>query len=116
MSDTPRNPEFDLRVDRQRSAAILRLSGELDLVGAERVDSCIDELLRDPPDELVIDLRAVTFMDSMGLRSLIRARAKGADEELPVKLVRGSDQVHRVLTMTRMDDHFEFVEPSTDEG
>jgi anti-anti-sigma factor len=116
MIDTPRNPEFDLRVDRQRSAVILRLSGELDLVGAERVDSCVDELVRDPPDELVIDLRAVTFMDSMGLRSLIRARAKGADAKLPVKLVRGSDQVQRVMTMTRMDDHFEFVEPSADEG
>ena len=90
----------------------MRLSGEFDLVGSERVDACVDELVSSSPGELVIDLRAVTFMDSMGLGSLIRARAKGADAEWALKLIRGSDQVHRVLTLTRMDEHFEFVEPS----
>ncbi len=91
----------------------MRLSGEFDLVGSGQVDACVDELFGSSPGELVIDLRAVSFMDSMGLGSLIRARARGADAEWSLKLIRGSDQVHRVLTLTRMDEHFEFVEPSS---
>ena len=112
MSESANTPGFDLRVDHHGSTAILRVSGEFDLVGAERVDACMDELARNSPDAVVIDLRAVTFLDSTGLRSLIRARAKGADAEWSLKLVRGSEQVHRVLTLTRMDAHFDFADPS----
>lgn len=111
MSETPHTPGFDLRVDRHGSTAILRVSGEFDMVGAERVDACVDELARTSLDAVVIDLRGVTFLDSTGLRSLIRARAKGTDAEWSLKLVRGAEPVHRVLTLTRMDEHFEFVEP-----
>jgi anti-anti-sigma factor len=111
MSETPHTSGFDLRVDHHGSTVILRVSGEFDMVGAERVDACVDELAGNSPEEVVIDLREVTFLDSTGLRSLIRARGKGADAEWSLKLVRGSDRVHRVLTLTRMDDHFDFVEP-----
>jgi anti-anti-sigma factor len=112
MSEIPHSRDFDLRVDHHGSTAMLRLSGEFDLVGAERVDACIDELASKSPETVVIDLRGVTFMDSTGLRSLLRARGKGADAEWSLKLVRGSDQVHRVLTMTRMDEHFDFMDPA----
>lgn len=92
--------------------AIVRLCGELDITGAEHVQTCIDELAGNSPDAVVIDLREVSFMDSTGLRSLIRARALGRETEWSLKLVRGPDQVHRVLELTRMDDVFDFVDPT----
>ena len=36
MGPTSQNPGFDLHVDRRGSTAILRASGELDILGAER--------------------------------------------------------------------------------
>ena len=112
MGATSKNPGFDLHVERRGSTAILRASGELDILGAERLETCIGDLAGNSPDTVVIDLRDVSFMDSTGLRSLIRARARGPEAEWSLKLVRGPDPVHRVIELTRMDAVFEFVEPS----
>lgn len=101
---------FAMRVDRRGTTAILRLSGEFDIVGAERVDACITELAGNSPDQVVIDLSGTSFMDSTALRSLIKARALASGTGWSVKLVRGPERVHRVLELTRMDDVFEFVD------
>jgi anti-sigma B factor antagonist len=112
MGAMSRNPGFDLHVDRRGSMAILRASGELDILGAERLEACIGDLAGNSPDTVVIDLRDVSFMDSTGLRSLIRARARGTEAEWSLKLVRGPGPVHKVIELTRMDAVFDFVEPS----
>jgi anti-sigma B factor antagonist len=103
-------PPFDMRVDRRGTTAIVRLSGEFDIVGAEQVDACIKGLAGNSPDEVVIDLSGVSFMDSTALRSLIKARALGSEAGWSLKLVRGPERVHRVMELTRMDDIFEFVD------
>ena len=110
MSRTPSNPGFDLHVERRGSAAIMRLSGELDITGADLLETRIKELADDSPDVVVIDLRKVGFMDSTGLRSLLLARARGSEEGWSLKLIRGPEPVHRVLELTRMDEVFDFVE------
>jgi anti-sigma B factor antagonist len=103
-------PPFDMRVDRRGMTAILRLWGEFDIVGAEQVDACIKGLAGNSPNEVVIDLSGVSFMDSTALRSLIKARALGSEAGWSLKLVRGPERVHRVLELTRMDEAFEFVD------
>jgi anti-sigma B factor antagonist len=112
MSGIPSNPGFDLHVERRESAAILRVSGELDITGAEVLETRTKELAGDSPDVVVIDLRKVSFMDSTGLRSLLRARALGTEEGWSLKLIRGPTPVHRVMELTRMDDHFDFADAS----
>jgi anti-anti-sigma factor len=103
---------FDMRVDRRGKTAILRLSGEFDIAVTNQVDACIKELARNSPDELVIDLSGVSFIDSTGLRALIRARARAPETGWSVKLVRGPERVHKVFELTGMDDAFEFVDAS----
>jgi anti-sigma B factor antagonist len=112
MSGTPSNPRFDLYVERRDSVAILRASGELDITGADLLETGVKELAGDSPEVVVIDLRKVSFMDSTGLRSLLRARARGSEDGWSLKLVRGPDPVHRVLELTRMDEIFDFVDAS----
>ena len=112
MSGTPSNPGFDLHVERREATAIVRVSGELDITGAEVLETRTRELADDSPDVVVIDLREVGFMDSTGLRSLLRARALAQEEGWSLKLIRGPEPVHRVLELTRMDDVFDFVDAS----
>ena len=112
MSGLSSNSGFDLHVERRASAAILRLSGELDLTGADLLETRIKELADDSPHVVVIDLRKVGFMDSTGLRSLLLARARGSEEGWSLKLIRGPDPVHRVLELTRMNDVFDFADAS----
>ena len=103
---------FDLRIERRDTTAILRISGELDLTGAAQLDRCVTDLASNSPDVVVIDLRKVDFMDSTGLRSLLRARALGAEANWVVRLVRGSAPVQKVFELTRVDELFEYVEPA----
>ena len=112
MSGTPSNPGFDLHVERREATSIVRVSGELDITGAEVLETRTKELAGDSPDVVVVDLRRVSFMDSTGLRSLLRARALGQEEGWSLKLIRGPEPVHRVLELTRMDDVFDFVDAS----
>src|SRR5204862_8358142 len=61
---------FDARCDRREDAAVVAVSGELDLDSAEKLRA----LLLSPPaqaETVVLDLRAVTFIDSSGLSVVV---------------------------------------------
>jgi anti-anti-sigma factor len=103
---------FEVRVERRGKTAILRLLGEFDIAGAGQLDACIKESSRNSPDEVVIDLSGVTFLDSRGLRSLIRTRELGPEAGWSLKLVRGPEQVQKIFELTGLDAVFEFANAS----
>lgn len=55
-------------------AATLLLTGELDLASTGSFEQRVDELLAAGIDQLVVDLSALTFCDSVGLSGLVRAK------------------------------------------
>ena len=62
--------DFDLTVARdERGARRLTLRGELDLATAPR----LEHALADAGEDVVLDLRGLTFMDSTGVRVLLEA-------------------------------------------
>ena len=62
--------DFDLTVERdERGTCRLTLRGELDLGTAER----LERALADAGDDVLLDLRGLTFMDSTGVRVLLEA-------------------------------------------
>jgi anti-anti-sigma factor len=96
----------ELRVESERleSCRVLRLVGELDLATVEILDQHIAGFAADAgPSQLVVDLTALEFMDSTGLKSLLRA-----SEQFPgrVALVAPSFAVRRLLDVTGLDSHF----------
>jgi len=58
---------------------------------------------------IVLDLRELDFIDSTGLRTLLveheRSREKGGE----LALIRGSRQVDRLMTITRVAEHLRIV-------
>lgn len=100
----PAELETDLSVEDGR--ALLRVSGEVDLLTAPRLDAALaDGLGAGRP--LTVDLRGVTFIESSGLRSLLEARRR-ADGAGPVVLVvRPEGVVARLLGLTGVTDLFE---------
>jgi anti-sigma B factor antagonist len=103
---------FDVHVGRHGKTAILRLSGEFDIARGGDLDSLIQDLSGNSPDEVIIDLRGVTFLDSSGLRSLNRARLLGPETGWSLKLVQGGEQVQRIFEVTGMAAVFEFADAS----
>ncbi len=89
----------------------VELSGELDIATSAEVEARLVELEdADPPDRVVIDLRAVSFLDSTGLSLLINAdrRARGAGRRLTV--VSGTGVPRRILLTSGVDRLLEIVE------
>jgi len=86
------------------------LRGELDLSTIERVEEEIGRAELTGAPLVVIDLRALTFLDSTGLRTIVTAdqRARRAGRRLVVR--KGPETVHRVFTITRLDERLEMVD------
>jgi anti-anti-sigma factor len=60
------------------------VSGELDLATAPQLEAVFEALEPARSDRVVIDLEAVTFIDSSGIRALVRAKRRfdGLDASL----------------------------------
>lgn len=62
---------FAIEEERAGAATVVRLSGEVDVAASPELRARVDAAAAGP---LVFDLSAVTFVDSSGLRELLRAR------------------------------------------
>jgi anti-sigma B factor antagonist len=75
---------LSLQLDRQDDTVFARLHGELDIAAEDALDEVFTSLFTSsPPDSLIVDLRGVSFVDSSGLRILLkqemRSRRDGFD-------------------------------------
>ena len=95
--------DLELATSRRGLAAVVRVGGTFDLHGADRFDSEIGRILHGPTREILVDLREVEFMDSIGLRCLIAAHRRAFAEKVPLWIVRGGPPVAQILRMTGLD-------------
>ena len=95
--------ELELTTSRRGLAAVVRVDGTFDLHGADRFDGEIGRILRGHTREILVDLRGVEFMDSIGLRCLVAAHRRAFAEKVPLWIVRGGPPVAQVLRMTGLD-------------
>jgi anti-anti-sigma factor len=103
------NAEFQVEVRREGSAALIAISGELDLASGPRLEEEFSSL--DPDVTLVVvDLRRLEFMDSTGLSIIVRAHQRLAEQDRELSLVRGSPQVQRLLDLTGVAERVRLVE------
>ena len=92
------------------AVAILRLRGEFDMAGELQFESELTRLLEDEPGTLLFDLRELRFLDSTGLRALIRARSRAQRDGWNLALTRAPHPVERVFSLTRTESLFRFVD------
>lgn len=101
---------FTIRTDELDDATVLRLAGDLDMAGVPALNEALEPAQRAHPSRLVVDLRQLTFLDSMGLSALIAAHTAGRDGDVEIAFVRGDPVVHRVFEITKMDERLEWVD------
>lgn len=99
-----------LDVRRQADTAVVRLDGELDLASAPALEAQMErpEVIDAP--SVLLDLRDLQFIDSTGLRTLFAAHERARKRDQPLGVTRGSEQVQRLLTITRVGEHLRIVE------
>jgi anti-sigma B factor antagonist len=82
---------------------VLKVGGELDLATAPALAARLRELDDAGSKRLVVDLRALEFMDCSGLRVLVAARTRARRRDGRFEVACGQDQVQRLLKLTGAD-------------
>ena len=95
---------FRLEVRSQGQATIIRVSGELDLASSPALQEELDRVAASDARLLIIDLRALDFMDSTGLSVLVRAHQRAEEHGRELAMVKGPQQVQRLLSLTGVAD------------
>ena len=100
-----------LTIDTQQrnGATHLVLAGELDIASTEGLDETLTTVEDESP-LLVLDLRRVEFIDSTGIRALIAADARARSTGRRLVVVRGSQAVDRLFSVTQLDERLEIVD------
>jgi len=102
--------EFMLSSAREGNAHVIRLFGELDLATAPEVEDELQRVELTDALTIVLDLSGLTFMDSSGLRLILRAEARSRADSCRLRLLRGPASVQRVFAITGMDGVLPFAD------
>jgi anti-sigma B factor antagonist len=98
------NTEFIVEERSQGPAVVLAVTGELDLRTSPELEEHLNRAFVAGTELVILDLRQIEFMDSTGLRVLLGAHQRAHENGRRFALVRGADQVERVLTLTGVRD------------
>jgi len=112
-TDVPFPPPDPFRCEtgREGGRAWVRPIGELDLDTAPLLDEQLAAVRAGGAETVVLDLQGLTFMDSTGLRLVIRWDTAGREQGFEFAIVPGSEVVQRVFRLTGLDEHLRVVEP-----
>jgi anti-anti-sigma factor len=98
---------IDLQIDRNGTSATVTVAGDIDLTSAPRLDDEVTALIEDSVSRLTITLGGVSFMDSTGLRVLLKASKLLDTNGGTLLLEEPSDPVRRLLEVSGLDSHFQ---------
>jgi anti-anti-sigma factor len=101
-----------MHVEQQRDAVLIRLRGEFDVTCEEPFRNELACTLDEHTTALVLDLCALTFIDSAGLLMLLRINESTGQNALDFTVLCGQGHVRRVLRETGLDGVLPVVGPS----
>jgi anti-sigma B factor antagonist len=86
----------------------LSLEGELDLYSATALDDAVVAAEGEKWPCVCLDLSRLKFLDSAGLRVLMRTQARAEQDGRRLVFRRGPEAVQRVFRLTRLDEQLEW--------
>ena len=101
---------FDVHVEGGDDAVLIGVSGELDLASSPELERELERASSSDASLLIIDLRKLEFMDSTGLSVLVRAHQKATQSDKRFAIVKGPQQVQRLLSLTGMAERLTVVD------
>jgi anti-sigma B factor antagonist len=100
---------LEIREEAEGGRSTLVLVGELDLVTAAALERAVATVLEGAAKELVLDVRALQFVDSTGFRALLTAKDGCQAAGVGFAMTRGPDAVERVFDVTGVLKRLRFV-------
>jgi anti-sigma B factor antagonist len=100
----------ELETTQRGPVVLLEIHGDLDETLVARVRESVFSAAAASPRRIVIDLADVSFVDGIGLRTLIAARRRCAGGPTTLTLRSPSRSVRRLLSRTHLDTVFDVEE------
>lgn len=105
---------FHVEVRNENHAAVIAVSGELDLASAPTLEHELQQAESSDAEVLILDLRQLEFIDSTGLGLLVKAHRRSEESGRRFAVVRGSSQVQRLLELAGLEQRLELVDSPDD--
>jgi anti-anti-sigma factor len=81
----------------------IHVRGELDVASREQFNRCVYRALDHRFSRLVLDLGELTFIDSIGLKSILDLWNRSRSDGFPMTVVPGQRQVQRAFAISGLD-------------
>lgn len=91
------------------TAAVLKLTGEIDLRNSPRLHGELNDLLTRRFDRVIFDLSGVGYMDSSGVGTIVNAKRMIEKKGGRLTLVGLQPRVKSVFEITRLESFFHIV-------
>ena len=108
-------PEWDVEFEHAKSddgSPVLIVAGEIDLAVVQRLSQELADLIERASGSVFVDLARVGFMDSSGVRELLKARKAAEQRSVKFVLRAPSDSCKHVLQVSGAWNEFE-VQPGS---
>lgn len=104
------HPYLTVEVTSTPEAHTVLLSGEADLLGAPTIESALTDAANDAV-RITLDLRNLTFIDSSGLRALMRGHEQCVARGVELQVIRGPENIQRLFELSGMNEILPFRAP-----
>ncbi len=101
---------FELTVEHRAQDVVMTLRGELDLAAKEHYEQGLEKIEDDGLERLIVDLRALTFIDSTGINLLLRTLRDSEERGFALAFVKGNGRVPELLAITGVAEQLPYVD------
>jgi anti-anti-sigma factor len=106
--ELPLGEPFAVEIQRRAATVIATVLGELDLATASELEAAVTEV--PSGGRCLLDLRRLSFIDSGGVRSIMRLDLRAHAEGWAFTIVQGNGPVTSVLALCRVGDRVEILD------
>lgn len=106
---------MEIKIENINNIIIVIPQGEIDMHNSPQLRKTLQEATKDNPANLLIDLEAVTYMDSSGLATLVEIFQSVQKNGKKLALSSPMDTVKNIFSITRLDEIFP-IYPSREEA
>ena len=102
--------QLEIRTEREGETYVVRLVGELDLSGCDLTEQALLGAEASDAQNILVDIDGLEFIDSQGLRILLRALRRDQESGRErLRVTRGTGHVEELLRLTAIDQALPFA-------
>jgi anti-sigma B factor antagonist len=102
--------QFRLETIVEAPRSTLMLAGELDAATVPELELALSQVEQAGPQEIVVDLEQLTFIDSSGLQALVASQRRFNGDGPSLLIRRPSEEVARTFALVGLDKLLRIVE------